>query len=44
MKVSIVIPVYNAEKYVAECIESALNQTYDDTELRLFSIHVCFQD
>lgn len=26
--VSILIPVYNTEKYVAEAIESALNQTY----------------
>ena len=33
MKVSIVIPVYNAEKYLEECIESALNQTYEDTEV-----------
>jgi len=33
MKVSIVIPVYNAEKYLRECIESALNQTYKDIEI-----------
>ena len=32
-KVSIVIPVYNGEKYLTECIESALNQTYEDTEI-----------
>lgn len=30
MKVSIIIPVYNAEKYLRECIESALNQDYDN--------------
>jgi glycosyltransferase involved in cell wall biosynthesis len=28
--VSIVTPVYNAEKYLAECIESALAQTYEN--------------
>jgi len=33
MRVSIVIPVYNAEKYLKECIESALNQTYKDIEI-----------
>jgi len=33
IKVSIIIPVYNAEKYLEECIESALNQTYPDIEI-----------
>lgn len=33
MLVSIVIPVYNAEKYVEECINSALNQTYNQIEV-----------
>lgn len=33
MKVSIVIPVYNAEKYLDECINSALSQTYSDIEV-----------
>lgn len=33
MKVSIVIPVYNAEKYLDECIVSALNQSYPEIEI-----------
>lgn len=33
MKISIVIPVYNAEKYLDECIQSALNQTYKNIEI-----------
>jgi len=33
VKISIIIPVYNTEKYVAECIESCLNQTYKDFEI-----------
>ena len=35
MKVSVIIPVYNAEKYLSEAIESILNQTYTDFELLL---------
>ena len=35
MKFSIVVPVYNTEKYVGECIESALVQTDGDFELLL---------
>ena len=27
-KVSIVVPIYNTEKYLNECIESIINQTY----------------
>ena len=33
MKVSIVIPVYNTENYVGDCVESALNQSYEDIEI-----------
>lgn len=33
--VSIVIPVYNAEKYIRETVESVLGQTYKDWELIL---------
>ena len=33
MKVSIVIPVYNAERYLDECVQSALDQTHPDTEI-----------
>lgn len=33
--VSIIVPVYNAEKYLDECIESILNQSYTNYELLL---------
>ena len=33
MKVSVIIPVYNAEKYLAVCLESLLIQTFTDFEV-----------
>lgn len=33
MKISIIMPVYNKEKYLDESIESILNQTYENFEL-----------
>ncbi len=35
MKISIIIPIYNAEQYLANTIESVLNQTYKNFELIL---------
>lgn len=35
VKVSIVIPVYNHEKFVGDCIQSILNQTYKNIEVIL---------
>ena len=31
--VSVVIPVYNSEKYLEECLNSVLGQTYEDIEI-----------
>lgn len=33
MKVSVIIPIYNVEKYLAECLESVINQTLRDIEI-----------
>lgn len=35
MLISFVVPVYNAEKYLHQCIESLLRQTYKDIEVIL---------
>lgn len=33
MKISVIIPVYNAEKYLRKCLDSVCNQTYMDWEI-----------
>ena len=32
-KVSIIVPVFNVEKYLRECLDSLINQTLDDIEI-----------
>lgn len=34
-KISVVIPVYNVEKYLSECLDSVINQTYKDLQIIL---------
>tara|TARA_Y100000590_G_scaffold201045_1_gene228463 strand:- start:2556 stop:3410 length:855 start_codon:yes stop_codon:yes gene_type:complete len=41
-KVSIVIPVYNVEKYLSKCLDSVCNQTLKDIEI--ICINDCSQD
>ena len=38
MKVSVIIPVYNVESYVEECIRSVQEQTLSDIEI------ICIDD
>ncbi|MBF8970455.1 MULTISPECIES: glycosyltransferase family 2 protein [unclassified Streptococcus] len=35
--VSVLIPVYNAEQYLRECVDSVLNQSYQDLEIILIN-------
>ncbi len=37
-KISVIIPVYNVEKYLTECLESVINQTYENIEI------ICIND
>ena len=38
IKVSIIVPVYNVEKYLEKCLDSLLNQTLKDIEI------ICIND
>lgn len=47
-EISVIVPIYNAEKYLDECISSIVNQDYNDFELILVndgstdsSINIC---
>ena len=35
MRISVIVAVYNIEKYIAKCIESIINQSYRDLEIIL---------
>lgn len=32
-KISVVVPVYNVESYIEECVESLIKQDFDDYEV-----------
>lgn len=34
-KISVIVPIYNVEKYLPECIETILEQTYHNLEIIL---------
>ena len=42
--VSIVIPIYNVEKYVAECLNSVISQTYDHSKIECIIVDDCTPD
>lgn len=46
--ISVVVPIYNVQKYLSTCLESIINQTYKNLEIILIndgstdeSIHIC---
>lgn len=34
-KISIIIPIYNVEQYLPQCLDSIINQTYKNLEIIL---------
>ena len=43
-EVSIIIPIYNVEKYVAECLNSVISQTYDHSKIECIIVDDCTPD
>ena len=37
IKVSVIVPIYNTEKFLKKCIESILNQTLQEIEIILIN-------
>ena len=37
IKISVIIPIFNAEKYISDCLESIINQTLKDIEIILIN-------
>ena len=49
-KISVIVPVYNAEAYLDKCIESLIRQSYDNLEIILIddkstdkSLKICYE-
>ena len=38
VKVSVIVPVYNVEKYVTKCLDTLINQTFREIEI------ICIDD
>ena len=36
-KVSVIVPVYNVEKYLRQCLDSILQQTYQNLEILIIN-------
>ena len=42
--ISIIIPIYNVEKYVAECLNAVISQTYDHSKIECILVDDCTPD
>ena len=36
-KISVIVPIYNSEKYLKKCVDSILNQSFEDIEVILIN-------
>ena len=42
-KVSVVVPVYNTEAFLAQCLDSLVNQTLDEIEIVIVSVRSSYR-
>ena len=40
--ISVIIPIYNVEKYLKKCIDSVLMQSYENLQITLLTDHQKF--
>ena len=38
--ISIIIPVYNVEKYLPKCLDSVISQTYKHLEIKFLTLFI----
>lgn len=43
-EISIIIPIFNVEKFVAECLNSVISQTYDHSKIECIVVDDCTPD
>ena len=41
IKISIIIPVYNVEKYLPHCLDSIFNQSLDNSDFEVIVVNDC---
>jgi len=44
MKISVIVPVYNVDKYVEKCLDSLVNQTFDPSYFQVILVNDCSTD
>ena len=38
-EVSVIVPIYNCEEYLVECLESIVNQTYSSSAIEVIMVN-----
>ena len=44
MKISVIVPVYNVDKYIEKCLDSLVHQTFDPSYFQIILVNDCSTD